>query len=97
MTTSDILLVYDEMVQISQQMLDAAHRQDWPSFATLEAVCEEHIKQIHQGDAQPPLTSEEVEKKIDLLMKILADDRQIRELLEPWMGRLSAIMRTPRS
>ncbi len=97
MTTSDILLVYDEMVQISQQMLDAAHRQDWPSFTTLESVCEEHIKQIHQRDDQLPLTAEEVEKKIDLLMKILADDRQIRDLLEPWMGRLSAIMRTPRS
>jgi flagellar protein FliT len=59
-------------------------------------VCEEYIKQIQQRDAQHPLTEEEVEKKIDLLMKILADDRQIRELLEPWMGRLSAIMRTPR-
>jgi flagellar protein FliT len=96
MTSSDILLVYDEMVQISQQMLDAAHRQDWPSFTTLELVCDEYIKQIHQRDTQHPLTEEELEKKIDLLMKILADDRQIRELLEPWMGRLSAIMRTPR-
>jgi flagellar protein FliT len=96
MTSSDILLVYDEMVQISQQMLDAAHRQDWPSFTNLELVCDEYIKQIHQRDTKDPLTEEELEKKIDLLMKILADDRQIRELLEPWMGRLSAMMQPRR-
>ena len=94
--TRDILSVYDDVLHVSQQMLDAAQRQDWSSLTLLEAVCDGYIQQIHDCSEDTPLTSAEVDRKIDLLTKILADDRQIRDLLEPWMGRLSSIMRSPR-
>lgn len=96
MPTRDILSVYDDVLLVSQQMLDAAQRQDWPCLTSLEEVCDGYIQQIQGCDKATPLSSAEVDRKIDLLTKILADDRQIRDLLEPWMGRLSSIMRSPR-
>ncbi len=96
MPTRDILSVYDDVLHVSQQMLDAAQRQDWTSLTSLEAVCDGYIRQIQESSEDAALTSAEIDRKIDLLTKILADDRQIRDLLEPWMGRLSSIMRSPR-
>lgn len=94
MPTRDILSVYDDVLHVSQQMLDAAQRQDWSSLTMLEAVCDRYIQQIQDSSEYAPLTSVELDRKIELLTKILADDRQIRDLLEPWMGRLSTIMRS---
>jgi len=72
-------------------MLEAARSGDWKRLAELEAACAEYAVMITVQAAQNPLSSHEVEKKILSIKKILADDREIRNLVEPWMVKLSAM------
>jgi flagellar protein FliT len=36
----------------------------------------------------PPLEGVERKRKIDLLKQIMANDRAVRDITEPWMGQL---------
>ncbi|PRY96901.1 protein FliT [Jezberella montanilacus] len=96
MPKRNILSVYDDMLQVSHQMVEAAQRQDWDALNELEAVCATYVKQIQVAKRQTELGSQEIETKVAYLMKILADDRRIRDLSEPWMVELAKMM-APRS
>ncbi len=96
MPKRNILSVYDDMLQVSHQMVEAAQRQDWDALNELEAVCATYVKQIQVAKRQTELGSHEIETKVAYLMKILADDRRIRDLSEPWMVELAKMM-APRS
>ncbi len=39
-----------------------------------------------------PLTGESRVRKVQIIKKILADDREIRNLTEPWMAQLSRLI-----
>jgi flagellar protein FliT len=43
------------------------------------------------GDGQP-LAGQERVRKVNAIRKMLASDRQIRDLTQPWMARLSSMM-----
>jgi flagellar protein FliT len=43
------------------------------------------------GDGQP-LAGQERVRKVNAIRKMLASDRQIRDLTQPWMAKLSALM-----
>jgi flagellar protein FliT len=94
MPTSDILTVYEEIMNVSHQMLRAAQSKDWDSLTMLELMCEGYIQQIQTFDRQVKLSESEVDKKMHYLKQILADDKQIRLLLEPWMGTVMTLMRS---
>lgn len=72
-------------------MLAAARSRDWKRLSELEAACAEYAVMITVQAAENPLTGHELEKKIASIKKILADDKEIRNLVEPWMVRLSAM------
>ncbi len=96
MSTSDILTVYDEIMQVSHQMLRAAQCKDWESLTMLESICAGYILQIQAIDHNVKLSTQEVDLKMQYLRQILADDREIRQLLEPWMETVMTLMRTGR-
>ena len=92
MPKRNILSVYDDMLQVSHQMVEAAQRQDWDTLTELESICATYVKQIQLAKRQTDLTSTEVQTKVAYLMKILADDRRVRDLSEPWMVELASMM-----
>ena len=92
MNGQEVVSLYEAMVGITDQMLSAATASDWDRLATLELQCAACVRQLKaNGDAQP-LAAQERSRKVDAIRKMLAADRQIRDLTQPWMARLSAMI-----
>ena len=95
MDNQEIIAVYESIAEITDKMLVAARTGDWEQLAVLESHCSSQVEIIKKSD-QPrqPLTPIAREQKTRIIKKILEDDRQIRDLTEPWMARLSAMMKS---
>lgn len=93
MDNQEILALYETVADITDKMLAAARTGDWEQLAALESRCSSQVEIIKQND-QPrqPLTPLARERKTRIIKKILEDDRQIRDITEPWMAQLSAMM-----
>ena len=90
----DTVALYEEVAQITSKMLHAAHRHDWDRLTELEAGCANCIERLKGCAAEETLSAEARQQKIALLKIILANDRQIRQLTEPWMQRVSELLGT---
>lgn len=85
----EVIALYREVERLTGNMLSAAHRADWDRLIELEAGCA-HCVQALQGCRVPePLSASAKRQKVELLRRILANDREIRQLTEPWMKRLA--------
>jgi len=92
MNSQQTIALFEEVGVITGQMLTAARSGDWDQLAELESVCAGHIDTLRR-DSHPETLSEDLRtRKGKIIGKILADDREIRDLLNPWMTRLSAMM-----
>lgn len=85
-----VLGLYESVADTTTQMLAAAHARDWQKLAELEAACARYAQAIAEHAAKP-LTAPEREKKLASIRRILAHDREIRNLVEPWMARLTSL------
>jgi flagellar protein FliT len=95
MDNQEILSLYEKVADITDQMLLAARSGNWEQLAALESHCSNQVEIIKQSDeARQPLTPVAREHKTRIIKKILEDDRQIRDITEPWMARLSAMMKS---
>lgn len=84
--------MYEKIAGITAEMAVAAKAGDWNRFALLEGQCKSHSSAAADGMA--PLTGEQRARKIALLKQIMANDRAVREVTEPWHARLAEIMGT---
>ena len=86
-----VLLLYEAVAATTAKMLEAARAGDWQKLTELEAVCAEYARRITQHATTQPLNSRELEQKLASIKQILADDKEIRNLAQPWMVKLSAL------
>ena len=94
MTSTDVLSMYENIAGLTNQMVRAARSSDWDGLAKLERQCATAASGINVG--VPALCGAPRLHKIDLLKQILANDRKIRAVTEPWMTQLSNAMQVPR-
>ena len=92
MNSEQIISIYETVSDITGQMLAAAQTRDWENLVQLETHCAEHVQKLKQCEPALPLTGESRVRKISIIHKILAHDRQIRDLTQPWMAELSALI-----
>ena len=93
MENQEILDLYENVADLMRQMLVAARTGDWERLTALESRCSDQVALIKQKDGvRPPLSAQARERKTRIIQSILADDRQIRDITEPWMVQLSALM-----
>jgi flagellar protein FliT len=92
MNSEEILSLYETVAGISDQMLAAARARDWEQLVALESRCAGHVRVLKSGEPPMPLTGAVRERKVRIIKKILADDREIRAITEPWMGELSMLI-----
>ena len=92
MDYKQVLASYETAAEITGQMLAAARAADWERLSALETLCAKEIRQLRFREPANALSSIERNRKIDVITKILADDREIRIITEPWMARLSALL-----
>lgn len=93
MNSQELILIYENVADITSQMLNAAQGSDWPLLATLEERCSMQVQAIKEDEAPVELGHDEREKKVKVIQRILADDRKIRDITQPRMAQLSEMMR----
>jgi flagellar protein FliT len=87
---------YQQIAQLSHQMLAAARRDDWDEVARLEVDCRHRIAQLKQAAMIEPLNAVEQRRRIALLRDILQHDAQMRMRAEPWLIELEGLLGIPR-
>ena len=97
MTTQQVMSTYQAMQSLTAQMVDAAEASDWDQLADLEQRCAAHVQALKNHAADLPMSGEHRVAKIQIIRKLLDDDRKIRDLTMPWMAHLSAMIGSTRS
>jgi len=86
------IALYEEVAKVTKQMLAAARQQEWDRLADLESSCAEYVAQLKVLEVSVTLNSDARERKVASIKQILADDKEIRTLVSPWMAKLSSMM-----
>lgn len=97
MNSEEILALYEAVSGITDQMLVAARQGDWDRLIALEEHCARHVQTLKDGEPPIPLTGKSRDRKVQIIHKILADDRKIRDLAEPWMAQLAQMINSTRA
>lgn len=92
MNEQEVIYLYENVATITDQMLAAARVGDWEKLATLESRCADQVNILKTGEPPVPLTGTSRERKVEIIKKILADDKEIRNITEPWMNKLSMMI-----
>lgn len=87
---------YQRLSGITEQMRNAAANGEWDRLIELEKRCSQEVAAIKPRDAVPADAASR-KQKADLIRKMLADDKAIREYTDPWMRQLERIMQSTRS
>ena len=88
----DTILIYEAVADLTKQMLQAAKQQDWDQLAKLEANCTDFVATLKFSENSSTLSSDVHARKLASIKSILADDREIRNIVSPWMVRMNALM-----
>lgn len=92
MTSQEVVSVYEAMVAITDQMVQAASDSDWDRLVLLEQQCAAHVRTLKENEPPNALEGASRERKVSAIRKMLDDDRKIRDLTLPWMAKLSALI-----
>lgn len=91
MTSNEVLSMYENIAGLSNQMAAAARLGDWDGLSKLENQCASAARATATG--VPALNGAPRLRKIDLLKQILANDRDIRDMTDPWMNQVPGMAR----
>lgn len=94
MNGDEIIAIYESISQLTDEMRSAARAGDWDLLAALEAQCGKHIASLRDSEDNVTLPEPLRHRKVDIIKKILEDDRDIRNLTEPGLRKLSALIQS---
>jgi flagellar protein FliT len=86
MNANEVLAMYENLAGLTRQMSDAAKAGDWNEFANLNVEAKVEARSASSG--MPALEGAQRLRKIDLLKQLMANDRAIRDVTEPFDGQL---------
>lgn len=89
---TDILSRYESVAAAGSDMLDAARRRDWEGLAEAEKRCAAAIGILKATGAGAPLDEDKQRRKAEIIRRVLADDAEIRRLLDPRMLELEHLL-----
>jgi flagellar protein FliT len=90
MTSNEVLAMYENIAALSGRMAVAAQDGDFDGLARLETQVSLQVSATKSG--VPALEGSQRLRKIDLLKQIMANDRAVREVTEPWHGQIERAM-----
>ena len=82
MTSNEVLSMYENIAGLTSKMAVAAQAGDWNSLGALEKQCA--LQAAASATGVPALEGAPRLRKIDLLKQIMANDRAVRAVTEPW-------------
>ena len=83
---------YEAIAAASRRMLEAARAGDWDTVWHEEDHCRRLISTLKRSHTEVPATGHARRERLALLRTMLADDAEIRDLSEPWLRRLEALL-----
>jgi flagellar protein FliT len=92
MNSEQVISLYESMSELTGKMLVAAKSRDWENLVELEHHCASHVQSLKAGESVAALSGEKRARKVAIIHQILAHDREIREITEPWMAQLSDLI-----
>lgn len=96
MRNAQIITNYETLSALTEQMREAAVQGEWDKLVSIEQQCSQQVAAMRPADATAVLDEPARQRKIQLIRKILADDAEIRNHTEVWMGQLQRIMQSNR-
>ena len=96
MSNTRIITNYELLSALTGKMRDAAAQGEWDALISLEQQCSQQVAAMRSLDSDTALDESTRQRKIQLIKKILADDADIRNSTESWMGQLQRIMQSNR-
>jgi len=93
MDGAEVISLYEAVSRLTDQMLAAARDEDWILMSKLEADCSFYVDMLRKNEADVILTDSARDRKIEILKKILEDDKNIRNLADPALKRLSSMIK----
>jgi flagellar protein FliT len=81
----ELLSYYQAIEKASAEMLAAARLGDWEQVVKLEGACVLLISQLKQASQGRQLDAEQSKAKSRILQRILVNEGEIRNLVEPWL------------
>jgi flagellar protein FliT len=92
MEQQNVNTVYELIADLTNQMLMAAKMQDWDLLLELESSCTEQVEKLKSLKQESPPSRDNQDHKLASIKRILADDRQIRDLVSPRMAKLNSLI-----
>lgn len=92
MTEQTLINGYESLALIMGQMLHSAKQQHWDQLTDLESFYLDKLQQLRQVEAGMTLSAPTKARKLSIIHRILADDREVKDLSNPWMNKLSCMM-----
>jgi flagellar protein FliT len=92
MQDSGIIGYYEAIARASASMLAAARRSDWDALLEIEQTCRQIIEQIKAYGDNLELHGPAHARKMEVIRQVLADDAEIRNLMNPWLRHLETIL-----
>jgi flagellar protein FliT len=86
---------YEAMSRLTGMMAEAARENDWGLLGSLEqevAALRNHLQEQDAKGIHFDLNESERLHKRELILRMLADDREIRRYTEPWMSSVRALL-----
>ena len=94
MDGAEVISLYESIADLTDQMLAAARKEDWALLTKLEADCAHVVDFLKRNELEVVLSEDRRDRKIEILKKILEDDRDIRKLTEPGLQKLSSLIQS---
>ncbi|MCT9070141.1 flagellar protein FliT [Cupriavidus gilardii] len=91
-TVSPTVLNYEELLVLSEQMLEAAEAENWTAFNDVQTVYLAVVDRLRELEHNVPVSAEERMRRHALLDRILAYDARIRDLMLPHLARLGQLL-----
>ncbi|MBD8531553.1 flagellar protein FliT [Massilia sp. CFBP 13647] len=91
MKPQDLLAMYESIATITSKMVSAANARDLDTLESLREQCGAQLSAAAGGVSA--LEGAQRLRKIELLKQIMANDRAVREITEPWHAKLEQLAR----
>lgn len=96
MTPRRVIETYEALEALTERMAVAARAAEWDQLTELEASCRPLVAELQSG-ASPELPAPDLQRKKELILRILDRDAEIRRLVEPRLATLEHMLHSFRN
>jgi len=90
----EIIAVYECLLEIMKQMLDAARAGEWERVVALERQCKHMVASLAGKEQREILQPALQQRKAAIIGKVLRLDAEIRNIAQPWLQHLQNVLGT---